>query len=388
MSAYTKAGLDLDRALRERRVIVCVGAGGVGKTTVAATLALRAAASGRRAMVLTIDPAKRLANALGLERIGDAEARVDLGRLREAGVEPTGELHATMLDLKRSWDDFIARNVPAGQREALLKNRFYQTLSSALAGSQEYIATERLYELYSRGEYDVLVLDTPPTSHALDFLDAPRRILDFLDQRPMRAVAGPAMAAGRLGLKLMTLGSSVVGKALARITGTETLEELTRFMLEIQGTYGVFKERAAQVKALFASDEAAFVLVTSVHAAPIEEAIAFHRRLVDERMPVAGVVANRVHRDPLGARAMPSEAELAAALVAQGLPDPGAPPLSERLARTLAEARALASADRLSLARLAEATRPSPLREVPRFDGDLYDLPGLWALGRHLFPGE
>jgi len=377
--------LDLERALRDRRVIVCVGAGGVGKTTVAATLALRAAAEGRRAMVLTIDPARRLANALGLERLGNVETEVDLARLRGAGVEPQGRLFATMLDLQRSWDDFIARHVLPGQREALLRNRFYQTLSSALAGSQEYIATERLYEVHSRGDYDLLVLDTPPTSHALDFLDAPRRILDFLDQGSFRAVTGPALAAGRLGLKLMTLGGSVVGKALSRLTGTETLEELTAFMLEIQGTYGVFKDRAAKVKALFASDDAAFVLVTSAHGANVDETIFFHERLAAERIPVAGVVANRVHPDFLEGAPVPDSAALAAALAAAGLDDPGQPPLSERLVQTLAEARAIADADRRSLERLASATRPTPLHRVPRFDSDLYDLPGLWELSRHLF---
>ncbi|HWV37256.1 MAG TPA: ArsA-related P-loop ATPase, partial [Vulgatibacter sp.] len=291
----------------------------------------------------------------------------------------------TMLDLQRSWDDFIARHVLPGQREALLRNRFYQTLSSALAGSQEYIATERLYEVHSRGDYDLLVLDTPPTSHALDFLDAPRRILDFLDQGSFRAVTGPALAAGRLGLKLMTLGGSVVGKALSRLTGTETLEELTAFMLEIQGTYGVFKDRAAKVKALFASDDAAFVLVTSAHGANVDETIFFHERLAAERIPVAGVVANRVHPDFLEGAPVPDSAALAAALAAAGLDDPGQPPLSERLVQTLAEARAIADADRRSLERLASATRPTPLHRVPRFDSDLYDLPGLWELSRHLF---
>lgn len=378
----------LDAALRTRRVIVCVGAGGVGKTTVAATLALRAAVEGRRAMVLTIDPARRLANALGLKELGNVETRVDPARLREAGLEPKGELFAMMLDLQRSWDDLIARYLPPKQREALYANRFYRTLSSALAGSQEYIATEKLYELHSRGDYDLLVLDTPPTSHALDFLDAPKRILDFLDQRPLRAVAGPALAAGRIGFKLMTLGGSVAGKALSKLTGTETLEELTAFMLEIQGTYGVFKERAAQVKELFTSSEAAFVLVTSPHRATIEEAIFFHERLADEGIPVAGVVANRVHPDYLGGSPVPDRAALATGLAESGLPDSGDPPLSERLLLTLEEAGATARLDRRHLDHLARATRPSPLLQVPRFDSDLYDLPGLWAMGLHLLPGE
>ncbi len=380
--------LDPLAALRERRVIVCVGAGGVGKTTVAASLALRAAVDGRRVIVLTIDPAKRLANALGLEELGNVETRVDPSRLREAGLDPKGELHAMMLDLQRSWDDFIMRHVAPGQRDALRANRFYQTLSTALAGSQEYIATEKLYEIYTRGDYDLLVLDTPPTSHALDFLDAPKRILDFLGNDSMRAVAGPALAAGRFGLKLMGLGGSYVGRALSRLTGTETLEELSRFMLEIQGTYEVFKDRATKVKALFASDEAAFVLVTNAHRSTIDEAVYFHDRLVDERMPVAAVVANRIHRDYLGELPTPSEDELHQALQDANHPDGGEPPLAVRLAQTLAEARSMARLDRRHLERLEDATRPTAQLRIPRFDADVYDIPGLWAIDQHLFPRD
>ncbi|AKU90170.1 ArsA family ATPase [Vulgatibacter incomptus] len=375
-------------ALLQRRVIVCVGSGGVGKTTVAAALALRAAAAGRRAIVLTIDPAKRLANALGLEQLGNVETRVDDERLRRAGIETEGELWAMMLDLKRSWDDFIGRHVSPDKREAILQNRFYQTLSSALAGSQEYIATEKLYELYSEGKYDLLVLDTPPTAHALDFLEAPRRILDFLESSSVRAMAGPAMAAGKLGLKLMSFGGSLAGRALSKLTGAETLEELVRFMLEIQDTYGVFKDRAAKVKALFGSDETAFFVVTSAQASAIDEAIYFHHLLAEERIPIAGVVANRIHRDFLGDSPLPSRQDLAEALSSAGVRDTGDPPLSERLARTSAEARAMARLDRRNLERLEAATRRSPQLRVPSFDADVYDLPGLWAVDRHLFPAR
>lgn len=379
--------LDPLEALRTKRVIVCVGSGGVGKTTVAATLALKAAVEGRKAIVLTIDPARRLANALGLSTLGNQETRVEDEVLRAAGLQPRGELWAMTLDLKRSWDDFIHRTVPGDRAEAILKNRFYQTLSSALAGSQEYIAMEKLYELYARGEWDLLILDTPPTAHALDFLDAPNRVLDFLDNEAARVILGPALAAGRVGLRLFNLGGNYIAKTLSKFTGGETLQELAAFMLEIQGTYDVFKDRAAKVKALLGSDEAAFVLVTSAHAFTIDEAIYFHQLLVQERMEVAAVVANRVHRDFLGDLHSPSVAELADGLARSGIPDGGAPPLSARLEQTVLEARAMAKLDARHLERLALACRPSAQLRVPRFDTDVYDLPGLWSLSQHLFPG-
>lgn len=379
--------VSLEDALSRRRVVVCVGSGGVGKTTLAASLALKAAVDGRRTIVLTIDPARRLANALGLEELGNVETRVEDAWIRRAGIEPKGELWAMMLDLKRSWDDFVERTVPPETARSILRNRFYQTLSSALAGSQEYIATEKLYELYARGDWDLIVLDTPPTAHALDFLDAPNRILDFLDNESVRAILGPALAAGKVGIKLFQLGSNYVARTLSKFTGGETLQELAAFMVEIRGTYEVFKERAAKVKALLGSDESAFVLVTSAHAFTIDEAIYFHDLLVEQRMPVAAVVANRVHRDFLGGMPMPTLLELADGLARARIADGGSPPLSQRLLATLEEARAMAALDRRHLERLDLACRPTRQLRVPRFDTDVYDLPGLWTITRHLFPG-
>lgn len=381
----TRQPIDLERALAEREVIVCVGSGGVGKTTVAATLALRAAAQGRRTIVLTIDPARRLANALGLASLGNEERRVEDPWL-EARSQAGGELWAMMLDLKRSWDDFILRTVPPDRAEGILQNRYYQTLSSALAGSQEYIAMEKLYELYDRRSWDLVVLDTPPTANALDFLDAPNRVLDFLDNEAARIVLGPAMAAGRVGRRLFDLGGNYLGRTIARFTGGEMLQELGRFLVEVRGTYEVFKDRAARVKELLASDASAFVLVTSAHAATVDEAIRFHGLLAQERMPLAAVVANRVHRDFLDEMPLPSAPELADGLARHGIPDGGSPPLSGRLVQTLEEARAIAAQDAQHLERLRHATLSTPLIRVPRFDGEIHDLQALWNLGNHLFP--
>lgn len=362
----------------EREVIVCVGAGGVGKTTVAATVALQAALSGKRAIVLTIDPARRLANALGLAELGNQATRVEL-------PDAPGELWAMMLDLKRSWDEFITRTVSTEHRDAILRNRFYQTLSSSLAGSQEYIATEKLYELHSSGRWEVLVLDTPPTQNALDFLDAPRRILDFLGNEPLRRLLAPALVAGRFGLRLFQMGGKAILEGLSRLTGIETLEELARFLVEIQPTYDAFKERAAKVRELLASDRAAFLLVTTAHGTPVEEAISFHRMLVEAKTNVAAVIANRVHVDHLGELSLPSPEELADELLREGVPDSGQPALSERLARTLREMRALASLDARNLERLAASVHPTPQVRVPRFPADVYDLAALRMVADHLF---
>lgn len=374
----------LEEILKERRVLVCVGSGGVGKTTVAASLGLRAAAMGRKVVVLTIDPARRLANALGLSTLGNQETLVDPTWIRESGIESQGELWAMMLDLKRSWDDLIHRSVPPDRAQVILENRFYQTLSSALAGSQEYIAMEKLYELYSRGDWDLLILDTPPTAHALDFLDAPNRILDFLDNEAIRMILGPALAAGKVGMRLFNFGTNYIARGLAKFTGGETLQELAGFMVEIRGTYDLFKDRAARVKALLASHETSFLLVTSPHAFTVGEAIHFHDLLALERMPIGAVVANRVHRDFLGTLETPTVPGIQEALSARGIDDGGTPPLSARLVQTATEARALAQLDRQQIDRLRAAVAPSPVLQVPRFESAVYDLPALWNLGGHL----
>ena len=250
-------------SLLEREVVVCVGAGGVGKTTVAAAVALHAAMAGKRAIVLTIDPARRLANALGLSELGNQATRVQLPEGSK------GNLWAMMLDLQRSWDEFVSRTVGPEKREAILQNRFYQTLSSSLAGSQEYIATQKLYEIHASGRYDLIVLDTPPTQNALDFLDAPKRILDFLGNETLRNLLGPALVAGRFGLRLFQLGGNAILKGLSRLTGAETLEEFARFLTEIQPTYDHFKERAVEVRSLLGSGRSSFLLVTSARGGPV-----------------------------------------------------------------------------------------------------------------------
>lgn len=366
-------------SLATRRIAVCVGPGGVGKTTVAAAVALDRAMQGARALVCTIDPARRLANALGLSALGNVESRVPEHKLAEAGLRPRGALFAMMLDVKRTWDDLVTRHAPdPARRERILRNRLYQQMSSALAGSQEYMAMEKLYELATDRDYDVIVLDTPPTAHALDFLEAPDRILDFLGNETARALLAPVAGAGRLGLRLAQLGGGYIAKTLARFTGQAVLSDLGDFLQGFQGMYDGFKERAAAVHGLLSRPEVGFVLVTSPSPISIQEALAFHERLHAESMPIAAVVANRVTPDLWpGDGPLPEAHALARAL------GPGGEDLARRLAGTLAEHQGLAAAERQALAGLFAAT-DAPSAAVPRLESDVHDLAGLARLAERL----
>jgi anion-transporting ArsA/GET3 family ATPase len=388
------ADLRLHQRLAGRRVICCVGSGGVGKTTTSAALGLRLAAEGARVLVLTIDPARRLANSLGLQALGNRETPIDLMPLRQHGVQVKGELHAMMLDLKLAWDDLVQRDARTPeQARAILDNRLYQTVSTVLAGSLEYMAMERVAELSRSGRYDVVVLDTPPTSNALDFLEAPDRLLDVLDNDAMRIVLGPLLKAGRMGFKLFALPSSMVLKTLARFTGQTFLRDVAQFMVAFEGMYGGFKQRAAQVKELLGSPRAGFVLVTSPSPLTVDEALFFHRTLQGARIETVALLVNRLQRDPRRFGGPEERGQLAEALHQVQLRDEaaapaagepplrdGAAPLSERLRRTLAEQAALADVDRREVERLHHALPSVPLYTVPRLRRDVHELLGLWQI--------
>jgi anion-transporting ArsA/GET3 family ATPase len=368
-------------SLAGKRIAVCVGSGGVGKTTLAAALGLGRALEGGKVLVCTIDPARRLANALGLEALGNTESHVPARKFREAGLAPRGQLFAMMLDVKRTWDDLVARHAAdRARQERIYKNRIYQQLSGALAGSQEYMAMEKLYELATERDYDLIVLDTPPTAHALDFLEAPERILDFLGNDAARVLLAPALSAGKLGLRLFQLGGSYVAKTLGRFTGVEVLRDLADFMAAFQGMYEGFKDRAAAVRALLAEEQVGFVVVASASPRSVDEALFFHERLHAESMPIAGLVANRVTQDLWPEGALPGSAELAAALAGAGSADAA---LARRMALTLAQHQALARTDAREVERFFRA--PASARvAIPRFEQDVHDLAGLARLARSL----
>ena len=365
------SGSAISRAVQNSDVIVCVGSGGVGKTTVAAAIGLRASCEGKETLVCTIDPAKRLANSLGVQALGNAETRIPDEALLSAGLTPKARMFAMMLDMKRTWDDLIERHAPPDKRDKILNNRFYKSLSSALAGSQEYIAMEKLWELRTQRQYPLIVLDTPPTAHALDFLDAPNRLLDFLDNDAAKWLLTPALAAGKIGLKLFNLGSSYVAKTLSRFTGTETLQELANFMLAISGMNEGFRERAKETRQLLEAETTSFVLVTGPMQERLDEAIYFHTLLKQNHLKVAAIVVNRVHQ-PLDDGLWSQAASLPASL-------------KRRVELTLKEADHLSAQDARGIDRLREVSGDTPLIIVPRFDLDVHDVKSLWKTSSYLF---
>jgi anion-transporting ArsA/GET3 family ATPase len=264
--------------LQDKRVVICAGSGGVGKTTTSAALAMGLAAEGKRVAVVTIDPARRLANALGLDDLGNEPHLVDPARLAGHGIEVRGELWAMMLDAKRTFDELITRLAPDERsRDDVLSNRIYQQLSGAVAGSQEFTAVAKLYELDRSGRFDVLVLDTPPSRNALDFLDAPERLTGFFEGRALRVFLAPTGLAARV----VGRGTSVVFSVLKRLTGVDLLDDLAVFFRALGGLIEGFKERAAGVKALLEDERTTFIVITSPEREPVEEAIFFTGKLRD-----------------------------------------------------------------------------------------------------------
>ncbi len=278
-----------------RKVVVCAGTGGVGKTTVSAAIAVAAAASGRRTLVMTIDPARRLANAMGLADFGNVETEIPKEALAPYGVELRAPLWAMMPDVKRTFDDLIERMMPDPERrKQIFANTVYKQFATAIAGSLEYAAVEKLHEVYSSGRYDLIVLDTPPSQNAGAFLSAPGRILDFLAQDTVQWLLKPYVLAGKLSLRLFDLGSSLIFTTLGRFAGAETIRALAEFVLQFQGMYEGFRERSQAVRTLLASTEVAFVLVSVAQAREQEALLRFRDELGRAGLTTRAVVQNRV----------------------------------------------------------------------------------------------
>lgn len=361
------------------RVCICGGSGGVGKTTTSAAVAAGMAARGRKVCVVTIDPAQRLADALGLDALGNAPHRVDAAPFAAAGMPfaEGGELWALQLDAKRTFDDLIERLAPDERtREEILSNRIYRELSGAVAGSQEFTAIAKLHDLAATAEFDLLVLDTPPSRNALDFLDAPDRLTQFFEGRALQALLRPS----GFGMKLLGRTSGFALGALKRVTGVDLLTDLSTFFRLLGGLLEGFRARAEQVETLLRDPRTRFLLVTSPEREPIDEAIYFHRKLKAARMTFGGAIVNRVHADQLGD-------EDAGELVGRLVDDAGlSRPLAAKVAQCFADEHALARRDRENVAHLAQRLGPSvPLLLVPHLDDDVHDAGGLVAVGAHLF---
>ncbi len=368
MSRPTRASAPLAAALEDRRVLVVAGAGGVGKTTTAAALGLQAALLGRRALVCTIDPSPRLATSLGLDRLSDRPRALSLTGLRGRG----GAMWAMTIDTKRTFDALVDRHAPDERsRRRILDNRFYQQVSGALAGSHEYMAMEKLLDLAADERFDLVVLDTPPTRHALDFLEAPDRLMGFLDAGVLRWFLKPYFVAGRLTLKVATRTGALAMRVVDRYLGLQFLQDLSEFFLAFEGLYDGFKERAARVHALLREPGSGFVVVASPAEPALEEAVYFHRRLAEKGMPFVSFVVNRVRTDPARERQPRSGAGPTPAVSAD---------LARRLGGLLADQQTLARIDATRIARLEVDTR-EPIVCVPELESDVHDLHGLRAVG-------
>ncbi|MFI5800890.1 ArsA family ATPase [Streptomyces sp. NPDC051677] len=405
--------LDLDPLLDDpaTRIVVCCGSGGVGKTTTAAALGLRAAERGRKVVVLTIDPARRLAQSMGIDSLDNTPRRVK-------GVEGDGELHAMMLDMKRTFDEIVEAHADPERAAAILGNPFYQSLSAGFAGTQEYMAMEKLGQLRARDEWDLIVVDTPPSRSALDFLDAPKRLGSFLDGKLIRVLLAPAKVGGRAGMKFLNVGMSMMTGALGKLLGGQLLKDVQTFVAAMDSMFGGFRTRADATYKLLQAPGTAFLVVAAPERDALREAAYFVERLAAEDMPLAGLVLNRVHGS--GAAQLSAERALAAAenleepgIVDQdggkaGLrnspdtygssespaPDPerDAPTDADRTVDDLTAGLLRLHAERMHLLSREQRTRDRftalhpevSVAEVAALPGDVHDLTGLRDIGNRL----
>ncbi|HZR50402.1 MAG TPA: ArsA-related P-loop ATPase [Streptosporangiaceae bacterium] len=387
----TPPRLDLERIIDDRRtrIIVCCGSGGVGKTTAAAAIGLCAAERGRQACVLTVDPARRLAQSMGLTSLDNTPRQVD-------GVDAAngGSLHAMMLDMKRTFDEIVEAHADPDRAAQILANPFYQSLSSSFAGTQEYMAMEKLGQLRHANEWDLIVVDTPPSRSALDFLDAPQRLGRFLDGRLIRLLTAPARS-GISAMRMLNAGFSMMTGALTKILGAQVLRDAQTFVTALDTMFGGFRERAESTYRLLQAPGTAFLVVAAPEPDALREASYFVERLAEERMPLAGLILNRVHTSP--AARLSAARSLAAAenlempgthndngaspgtvLADTGLADTG---LAAAALRMHAERMQLGKRERRLAEHFTSAHPAVPVVEVAAQPEDVHDLAGLRVIG-------
>ena len=371
---------------RRTRVIVCCGSGGVGKTTIAAAVGLRAAERGRHVVVLTVDPARRLAQSMGLTSLDNTPRPVTGVRKRaaaraSAGNDPehAGSLHAMMLDMKRTFDEIVESHADPDRAAQILANPFYQSLSSSFAGTQEYMAMEKLGQLRRADEWDLIVVDTPPSRSALDFLDAPQRLGRFLDGRLLRLLVAPAKLGGRSGLKILNAGFGMVTGVVTKIIGSQLLRDVQTFVSAMDTMFGGFRERAEYTYRLLRAPGTAFLVIAAPEPDALREASYFVERLGRDEMPLAGLVLNRVHRSP--AARLSAARSLAAAETLQGLDQSESTGLGIAALRLHAERMRQAESERRLARRFTAAHPLVPVAQVPAQPDDVHDLNGLRVIG-------
>jgi anion-transporting ArsA/GET3 family ATPase len=415
--AISPPSLDVDRLIDDRRtrVIVCCGAGGVGKTTTAAAIGLRAAERGRHVVVLTVDPARRLAQSMGLSSLDNTPRPVPFGEAdgRASNGNSGGSLHAMMLDMKRTFDEIVEAHADPDRAAQILANPFYQSLSSGFSGTQEYMAMEKLGQLRRADEWDLIVVDTPPSRSALDFLDAPQRLGRFLDGRLIRLLVVPAKVGGRAYLKVLNAGFGMVTGVLTRVLGAQVLRDVQTFVSALDTMFGGFRERADYTYQLLRAPGTAFLVIAAPEPDALREASYFVERLAQEGMPLAGLILNRVHGSPAArlsaARSLAAAETLQAASngetehasSGQGAPNHGASnhgapnhgasnhgapnleayALSVAALRLHAQRMQLAAAERRVSEHFTSAHPHVPVAEVPDQADDVHDLAGLRAVG-------
>jgi anion-transporting ArsA/GET3 family ATPase len=362
--------LDMGSILSDtsNRVVVCCGAGGVGKTTTAAAMALRAAENGRTVVVLTIDPARRLAQALGITDLGNTPQRVPLG------PEAKGELHAMMLDMRRTFDEMVIEYSGPDRAQAILDNQFYQTVATSLAGTQEYMAMEKLGQLVAQDKWDLVVVDTPPSRNALDFIDAPKRLGSFMDGRLWRLLLAPGRGIGRL----VTGAVGLAMRALSTVLGSQMLSDASAFVQSLDSTFGGFREKADRTYALLKRRGTQFVVVSAAEPDALREASFFVERLSQEGMPLAGLILNRTHPTLTGLHlesAVDAAEELESA-------DPDS--LAAAVLRIHAERAQTAKREVRLLSRFTGANPQVPIVGVPSLPFDVSDLDALRAIADQL----
>jgi anion-transporting ArsA/GET3 family ATPase len=369
-----------------KRVLITVGAGGVGKTTTAAAIGVAAARQGKRVLCLTIDPAKRLAESLGITEMRTEASTVDPARFEAVGVTLTGSLTAMMLDTKRTYDELVIKySSTQAKADRLLSNKLYQYVSTSLAGTQEYMAMEKLVAVKDDPRYDLIVLDTPPTANALDFLDAPQRLMEALDSATMKWFVQAFESGGKFSLNLIAKSAATILRGIGRITGGGFLEAMAEFIGELNELFGGFKERASRVESALRGDEVAFVLVTSASPPSIQEVLYFAERLTEAHMPRGAFVVNRFHLPPPRAAEGVTEADAQAAITERGLP------LEEDAASRSVQAHTdavkLAALDARHLRVLDSAAGRIPVVRVAEMETDVHDLRLLAKLGEVLMAG-
>jgi anion-transporting ArsA/GET3 family ATPase len=391
MSEVTPPQLDVDRLIDDRRtrVIVCCGSGGVGKTTTAAAIGLRAAERGRHVVVLTVDPARRLAQSMGLSRLDNTPRPVPFPDRVAAGVSVQGtapdgaggSLHAMMLDMKRTFDEIVEAHADPDRAAQILANPFYQSLSSGFSGTQEYMAMEKLGQLRRAEEWDLIVVDTPPSRSALDFLDAPQRLGRFLDGRLIRLLVVPAKVGGRAYVKVLNAGFGMVTGVLTKVLGAQVLKDVQTFVSALDTMFGGFRERADYTYRLLRAPGTAFLVIAAPEPDALREASYFVERLAQEGMPLAGLVLNRVHRSPAARLSAARSLAAAETLQAADGEDGGPHALTVAALRLHAERMQQSAVEHRVAEHFTTAHPHVPVAEVPAQPDDVHDLAGLAAVG-------